>query len=145
MFKSILAAFDGSEGAKAALRKAAELAVLCDAELKVLTVYRHHSVLEGSMYVLDAEKPDDIEQIMITHAKEVVEVGASIAREAGCRKIRAFVKGGPTSRTIVGFAKEHDIDLIVIGSRGLGSIEGVLLGSVSHKITSLARSPVLVV
>lgn len=145
MFSSILAAFDGSDGAVAALRKASELAKLCDAQLTILTVYRHHSVLEGSMYVLDAEKPDDIEAIMTKHAKEVVERGASIAKESGCPKIRAFVKGGPTARTIVGFAKEHDNDLIVIGSRGLGSIEGVLLGSVSHKITSLADSPVLVI
>ncbi len=145
MFKHILAAFDGSDGSVAGLRKAAELAKLCDAQLTVLTVYRHHSVLEGSMYVMDAEKPDDIEAIMTKHAKEVVERGASIAREAGCQKIRAFVKGGPTSRTIVGFAKQHDNDLIVVGSRGLGSIEGVLLGSVSHKITSLAECPVLIV
>lgn len=145
MFTSILAAFDGSDLSEIALRKATELAILCDAELTVLTVYRHHSVLEGSMYVIDAEKPDDIEEIMINHAKEVAERGATIAREAGCQKIRAFVKGGPTARTIVSFSQEHDNDLIVLGSRGLGSIEGVLLGSVSHKITSIAETPVLIV
>lgn len=145
MFSSILAAFDGSNGAEAAVRKAAKLAVLCDAELTVLTMYRHHSVLEGSMYVTDADQPDDIDKIMRDHATEVAEHGASIARTAGCKKIRAFVKGGPTARTIVSFAQEHDNDLIVIGSRGLGSIEGVLLGSVSHKVTSMAKSPVLVV
>ena len=145
MFKSILAAFDGSEGSEAALRKAAELASLCRAELTVLTLYRHHSVLEGSMYVTNAEQPDNVDEIMRNHAKDIAETGASIARQAGCENIRAFVKGGPTARTIVGFSKEHENDLIVMGSRGLGSIEGYLLGSVSHKVTSLSTCPVLVV
>ena len=145
MFKSILAAFDGSKGSEAALRKAAQLAILCDAELTVLTLYRHHSVLEGSMYVLSVEEPDDIDKIMRDHAKEIAERGVSIAKELGCGNIRAFVKGGPTARTLVSFAGEHNNDLIVLGSRGMGSIEGTLLGSVSHKVTSMAKSPVLVV
>ena len=145
MFKSILAPFDGSPGAEAALRKAAELAVLCDAELTVLTLYRHHSVLEGSMYVINADQPDNIDDIMLKHAKAIAEHGAKAARETGCNRVRAFVKGGPTARTIVSFSKDHENDLIVIGSRGLGSIEGALLGSVSHKVTSLSKKPVLVV
>lgn len=145
MFTSILAAFDGSDGAVNALRKAAGLAALSGAELTVLTLYRHHSVLEGSMYALHAEDPDNIDEIMRNHAMEIAERGAAIAREAGCEKIRAFVKGGPTARTIVSFSEEHGNDLIVVGSRGLGSLEGVLLGSVSHKVTSLAKAPVLVV
>ena len=145
MFKSILAPFDGSAGAEAALRKAAGLAQLCDAELIVLTLYRHHSVLEGSMYVISADAPDNIEEIMLVHAKGVAEQGAKIARDAGCGKVRAFVKSGPAARTIVSFSDNHDCDLIVIGSRGLGSIEGALLGSVSHKVTSLSKIPVLVV
>ena len=145
MFKSILAASDRSEGSEAALRKAAELTTMRGAELTVLKLFRHHFVLEGSMYVTNAEQPDDVDEIMRTHAKEVAENGASIARQTGCRNIRAFVKGGPTARTIVGFSKEHENDLIVMGSCGLGSIEGYLLGSVSHKVTDLAECPVLVV
>ena len=97
------------------------------------------------MYVTSAEQPDDIDEIMRRHAKEIAESGASIARQAGCETIRAFVKGGPTARTIVSFSQEHENDLIVMGSRGLGSIEGYLLGSVSHKVTSLSQCPVLVV
>jgi len=145
MFTSILAAFDGSEGAVEALRKAAGLAKMSDAELIVLTLYRHHSVLEGSMYVTDVKQPDNIDEIMREQAKEIAESGASIARDAGCKNIRAFVKSGPTARTIVGFSQEHQNDLIVMGSRGLGSVEGYLLGSVSHKVTSISRCPVLVV
>ncbi|USG62432.1 universal stress protein [Sneathiella marina] len=145
MFTSILSPFDGSVGAEAALQKAVKLAVLCGAELTVLTLYRHHSVLEGSMYVTSADQPENIDDLMRNHAKDVAEQGVSIARQAGAQNVRAFVKGGPTARTIVSFSEEHKNDLIVIGSRGLGSLEGVLLGSVSHKVTSLAKSPVLVV
>jgi nucleotide-binding universal stress UspA family protein len=46
---------------------------------------------------------------------------------------------------VVRFAEEHGGDLIVVGSRGLGSVEGFLVGSVSHKVTGLAECPVLVV
>ncbi|MEX0305732.1 MAG: universal stress protein [Leisingera sp.] len=145
MFKSILVPFDGSQGAEAALAKAADLAGLCGAELTLLTVYRHHSLLEASMYMVRPEEPADLDDIMRTHAKEVAERGKALATESGFPAPRAFVKGGPVARTITSFAKEHGNDLTVIGSRGLGSLEGVLLGSVSHKVTSLSETPVLVV
>ncbi|HEY9022120.1 MAG TPA: universal stress protein, partial [Paracoccaceae bacterium] len=57
----------------------------------------------------------------------------------------AFTRAGQPARTIVSFAKEHEADLIVIGARGLGSVETFLLGSVSHKVTGLSKLPVLVV
>jgi len=145
MFKSILVPFDGSQGGEAALRKAAELSQLCAAELTLLTVYRHHSLLEASMHVVQTEAPDDLDTIMRAHAREVAERGKALAREAGADRLRVFVKGGPVARTITSFAKEHENDLIVIGSRGLGSLEGVLLGSISHKVTSFAEMPVLIV
>ncbi|KIC21412.1 universal stress protein [Leisingera sp. ANG-Vp] len=145
MFKSILVPFDGSQGAEAALAKAAELAGLCGAELTLLTVYRHHSLLEASMHVVQAGQPDNLDDIMRSHAKQVAEHGKALAAARGVSAPRAFVKGGPVARSITGFATEHGHDLIVIGSRGLGSLEGVLLGSVSHKVTSLAEPPVLVV
>ena len=75
---------------------------------------------------------------MVKHAKEH-------AQQAGVTKVRGFVKAGHPSRTIVKFAKDKNADLIVVGSRGLGDIEGYLLGSVSHKVTSLSDCPVLVI
>ena len=145
MFNSILVPFDGSQGAEAALAKAVDLAQLCGADLTLLTVYRHHSLLEASMHVLQSDKPEDLDQIMRAHAKEVAESGKAQAVAGGIASPRAFVKAGPVARTVTGFAQEHGHDLIVLGSRGLGSLEGTLLGSVSHKVTSLAQTPVLVV
>ena len=46
---------------------------------------------------------------------------------------------------IVKFSEDHDVDLIVMGSRGLGDSTRYLLGSVSHKVTSLAQCPVMVI
>jgi len=50
----------------------------------------------------------------------------------------AIIKRGQPARSIVEFAKDRGIDVIVMGSRGTGDMEGLLLGSVSHKVTSLA-------
>jgi nucleotide-binding universal stress UspA family protein len=112
----------------------------------LLTVYRHHSLLEASMSMVRPDASSNIiDDALRDHAKEVAEDAKKHAIEQGAEKPRAFVKNGPPSRTIINFAQEHEVDLIVLGSRGTGDIEGYLLGSVSHKVTSLADCPVLVV
>jgi nucleotide-binding universal stress UspA family protein len=145
MFKTILVAVDGSPGAQKALDVAVGLQASCKSDVLILTVYRHHSLLEASMSMVRPEDPLLPDESMRDHAKEIAEKAKSFAIEAGSQAVRAFVKVGPPARTIVKFAEEHDADMIVVGSRGLGDVEGFLLGSVSHKITSLAECPVLVV
>jgi nucleotide-binding universal stress UspA family protein len=144
MFKRILVAFDGSKGAEAALDKGIDVAKLCDAELTVLTVFRHYSLLESSFSMIRPEEPEQIDDAMRRYAKDVADHAKAQAAKQGLT-IRAFIKNGPPSRSIIAFAEEHDMDLIVVGSRGLGAIESYLLGSVSYKVTGLADCPVLVV
>lgn len=144
MFERILVPVDGSDHALAALAIALQVRDKWNSELLLLCVYRHHSLLEASMSMVRPEKPETIDDSMRQFAGEVVEQARRFAAERGCSRLRGFIKGGPPARTIVGFAKEHDVGLIVLGSRGLGDIEGYLLGSVSHKVTSLARCPVMV-
>jgi nucleotide-binding universal stress UspA family protein len=145
MFERILVAYDGSIGGGEAVRKGASLAALCDAELTVLTVYRHHSLLEASFSMQRPGDAGNMDEIMKAYAREVAEAGRAMATEAGAAKVRLFVKSGQPARSIVAFARDHGSDLIVVGSRGLGSVEGFLVGSVSHKVTGLAECPVLVV
>ena len=145
MYKSILVAVDGSAGSRKALDHASRLQQLTDAELQILTVFRHHSMLEGSISMVRPEEPENLDNVMRNHAKEVAEEAKSLAAGLGATKVRAFVKAGQPARTIVEFGKEHGAELIVVGSRGLGDLEGFLLGSVSHKVTSLAKCPVMVV
>jgi nucleotide-binding universal stress UspA family protein len=144
MFRKILVPFDGSTNAEQSLKTAVELANLTDGEVLILTVYRHHSMLEASFSMVRPSDPGNMDDIMRTHAREVADHGKKVAQDMGARAVRAFIKAGHPARTIVAWAKEKEADLIVMSSRGLGSVEGYLLGSVSHKVTALAKCPVLV-
>jgi len=59
--------------------------------------------------------------------------------------VSGTVEEGEPDRRIVSYAKEKDVDLIVIGARGLGRIEGMLIGSVTDAVLKSAPCPVLVI
>ena len=145
MFKHILVPTDGSGNAEAALEKGVELARLAGAELTILTVYRHHSMLETSFSMVRPGEPGNLDDSQREYATGVAEAAKARARELGAANVRAFVRNGPVARGIIGFAREHGCDLIVMGGRGLGSVESYLLGSVSHKVTGMSDCPVMVV
>jgi nucleotide-binding universal stress UspA family protein len=146
MYKRILIPFDGSNGAETALRHGLDLAKLCGAEVQILTVYRHHAMIEASLSMVRPKaKQSNPDEAMKAHAKEVAAYAKQIAVDEGLASVRAFTRAGQPARTIVSFAHAHEADLIVIGARGLGSVETFLLGSVSHKVTGLSKLPVLVV
>lgn len=145
MFKTIIVACDGSAHSAKALDKAIELAKLCNAEMLILTVYRHHSMIEASLSMVQGQKHATPDKALEENAREIVDAARKIAKDAGLEKVRAFVRSGQPSRAIIEFAKKHQGDLIVLGSRGTGSMDGYFLGSVSHKATGLASMPVLVV
>jgi len=146
MFKNILVPVDGSEGALAALQKAVDLQQLTGAELLLLCVYKHHSLFEASLSMV---RPDNVQipdDALKEYAKEVAEFAKAKAKEWGSETVRAFVKGGQPSKTIVKFAKSKNVDLIVMGSRGTnGDVEGYFMGSVSQRVASRAKCPTLVV
>jgi nucleotide-binding universal stress UspA family protein len=139
MFEKILVPLDGSEGAARALITALELAKRFDAELSLLCVFRHHSPLEASLSMVRARGPmDRPDDALKGYASDIVADAKAKAIEAGVTPKESIIKRGQPARAIVEFATERGIDAIVMGSRGTGDIEGLLLGSVSHKVTSLA-------
>lgn len=146
MFKHILAPYDGSKNSDRALGKAAELAKLTGADITLLTIYRHHSMLEASLSMVRVDDPGRIDDAMQEYARGIIEHGKALLAEAGIEGVRGFVRSGRPAREINEFAVKHGADLIILGSRGLGaSGDTYLLGSVSHKVTGLAKCPVLVV
>ena len=145
MFKKILVPVDGSENGFEALKKAIEFQQLCGAELLILSVYREHNLWKASVSLVNQELTGSTDEALESFAREVAERSKAYALEQGVEKVRSFYMGGGPSRMIVKFSKEHDVDLIVMGSRGMSDSTRYLLGSVSHKVTSLAECPVLIV
>ena len=111
--KQILVATDGSENGRYALDEAVELAAAAGAKLTV--VYVRHAplpVLGEPVYQrsLSAE---------LQHANETVAIATGVAHTAGVEAEAEVLEGDP-AKQIVEFARLRDVDLIVVGSRGLG-------------------------
>ncbi|WMC10862.1 universal stress protein [Oceanimonas pelagia] len=147
MFKRIVVAVDGSDSALRAVDKAVRLQqLLPEAEILLICVYKHHSLFEASLSIGRPAEMDIPDKVLSEYAREVVNHAKTHAQAQGATHLRGFVRGGRPSKVIVQFAREKDADLIVVGTRGTHSDkEGMLLGSVSHRVTSAARCPVLVV
>ncbi len=136
MFERILLAVDGSESSKKAVPAAAEIAHRFGAEVTVLHV-REHELSWGSD--IDVETAAEAAELADGIVRELKDVGVS-ARPELRRVGLAFVP-----QEILRVAKEADASLIVMGTRGLTDWQGLLLGSVAHKVVHHAMCPVLLV
>jgi len=135
MFKHVLVALDGSEYSQTALPTAIEVTRKFGADLFVLHVAEHD---RGRAVVYSEETPAEATQFVGKAVKVARDAG--IAAKGELRDVAA----GHVAKAIVETAEANDIDLIVMGSRGLSDIEGLLLGSVTHKVMQLAYVSVLV-
>ncbi len=146
MFEKILIPIDGSEKSLEAVQIASEMAKVYESEIVILSIFRHHSMMERSFSMAGISKrTESLDETLSAYAKEIVEEGKRVAKEVGATKIKGVVRGGQVAKQILSYAKSNDIDLIVIGSQGQGDLSGYLLGGVSHKVAGLAKCPVLVV
>lgn len=135
----ILVAVDGSENAGRAVRLAIELARHFASRVILLSVYKHTSHMESSLSLVRTRQvPTPPDEVMHDLAQEAIEWAAERFSEAGLENVETMIRRGPPARTIVQTAKQQDVDAIVLGTRGLGDIEGFFQGSVSHKVNALA-------
>jgi nucleotide-binding universal stress UspA family protein len=133
LLEKILVAVDGSKHADRALEYSVQLAKKFRVDLALLHVEDDDLIRFGGPQVLDC----------------IGTVGECILENAS-NKIRGvafgkFLKYGNPAETIIKMAQKGNIDLIVVGSRGLSSVKRFLLGSVSDDISMHARSSVLIV
>lgn len=146
MFNNILVAFDGSEHAQKAVQAATELATKFDSDLSLFCVVDHNEAPSDVAKFARAEEIDDPERFEErSTVQNVLKPLEEQARKAGVRNIHAEVTRGDPTHSILNFATGGGVDLIVMGRRGLGPFEGLLMGSVSSKVTALADCPVLTV
>ncbi|MCS7068325.1 MAG: universal stress protein [Meiothermus sp.] len=137
MFKNILLAFDGSAHAQKAARLAADLARQYQAALCVVHAYDPVPDYLGEPYL----------QEVISRRTEAAERAMEQAQAllGDLPRVETEVLEGPAAEAILRVAQVRQVDLIVMGTRGLGQLSGLLLGSQSQKVVTHAPCPVLLV
>lgn len=146
MFKNILCAVDGSTHASRAAQVASQMAAESGAQLTFLTVTKELKVTDAVRRYMEVEHLTGSPQYVLDEMTEgIITEAKDCAREAGVKNAKTEIKVGNPARVIVAFAERSGADLIVLGGRGHGDIEGLLLGSVSHKVANLAKCTVMTV
>ena len=137
MFTNVLVPVDGSETAERAIEKAVEIAKVCGAKLHFLYVANINQL------AINACLSDAIFSA-VTKAG-VVSLERAMEKVPDGMEKEASSETGSPAVVILDYLEDHPMDMVIMGSRGLGVVKGVLLGSVSQYVVEQAKCPVLVV
>ncbi|TDQ37376.1 universal stress protein [Aureibacillus halotolerans] len=131
MFQDILLAVDGSDHSVKAAEKAVELT-------------GGNGLIEV-VFVVDGSAPvdDDVNELKAGERKKIQRVEDVISQTALSYEL-VLLQGDP-GPTLVDYANRRPYDCVVLGSRGLNTLKSMVLGSVSHKVASRVKWPVLIV
>ena len=147
--RTILVGVDGSTAADAATDVAAALARKCSGSLILLHVVA--PLPEGRLRnelneFVRMEHHELTEYEMLQNAgRDIVSKSETRVRESGLNQIESLVEVGDAAERIVNMAGARNVDVIVLGRRGRGTIAQLLLGSVSHKVIQIAKCSVMIV
>jgi len=138
MYNNILLAADGSQNSLRATEEAVKIASLCkDCIINIVAV-------------ADFSKSKD--EVIHSKGKEELELSRkkkllSLEEKLKCSNLsyKLTILHGEPGPTIVNYANKGNFDLVIVGSRGLNSLQEMVLGSVSHKIAKRVLCPVLIV
>jgi nucleotide-binding universal stress UspA family protein len=138
MYHHILLAADGSENAIRAAKEAVKLASLVKDSLIDIVYVADFD--KSKRDVLHTASPESLE---LERRRKIAPI-EQLIKDAGISTKLTILKGTPGPE-IVHYANETNVDLIVIGSRGLNSLQELVLGSVSHKVMKHVNCPALIV
>ncbi|MGE4296644.1 MAG: universal stress protein [Desulfovibrionaceae bacterium] len=133
----LLVALDDSEFASKALQEALALAKVKGATVTALTVVPHLGALE--------DVPPSVTEKMHAEAGNVIAKAKSEAEKCGIPLESAVRQGISPAETILDFAEEYSVDLIVVGHRGKTGLAKFLMGSVAQQVVAHCPCSVLVV
>ena len=132
----IVLATDGSEDAAEAREAAVDLARRSGSELHLVHVW--HDVPSPYAHAF-------VKRELKRQGKEILDEEVRKIEEAGGTVTKAHLRGGRTSDEVIELSEELGVGLLVVGSRGLGTVRRILMGSHSEEIVHNARVPILVV
>jgi len=135
-YRNVLLPTDGSERAAEALDRAVALAARSGATLHVLSVVDVGTIGAEAYSGTDA---------LVSASEETVGEAVAVAEAAGVETVERVEVGSSAARGIRSYIADHDVDLVVMGTRGLTGVERYLLGSVAERTVRTSPVPVLTV
>lgn len=143
--KKILIPIDGSECSYRAMQKGKEIAEAFDSDIILLNVNAWVPFIDEinveNIAQMAEKSREESEELLIEAKKYFKERKDSVT----VKSIDTVSLTGEVGKTIVQFAEENGIDLIVIGHRGRSGLDRLIMGSVTMKVLSYVDVPVLVV
>ena len=138
--KHILVGTDGSDGAARAVRLAAEIAKCVGGEVLIL-----HVTGAGDL-VTEVERiaPQAVGDALDAYAQQILHDARELAVSLGVTDVRTQAAWGDAAEAVLDTVRAEHIDIVVVGRRGRGRLSGLLLGSVSQKLASLAPCVVVI-
>ena len=144
LMRTVVLATDGSEPGERATNFAVQLTKRFEADLFIVHVSGNMDLSRHDIRALERAEgnvADVFEQV----AKQILTRAEVNARNAGIASIQTRIGWGDPAEQIIDIARRVGADGIVMGRRGLGRLSGLLLGSVSQKVASLAPCVVILV
>lgn len=138
MYNKILLAVDGSEHSKRAATEAVKIASINE-QCKVTIAY----VVDFSKAKNEVLHAQNNEELDVTRKKRLFPIEERL--ESNNIEFTIKILHGEPGPTIVEYANKENYDMVIIGSRGLNTLQEMVLGSVSHKVVKRAACPVLIV
>jgi nucleotide-binding universal stress UspA family protein len=139
MYRKILVAYDGSEGALKALDAGINLAKIHQAQLSLLAVQENLPKFAGTIDEMEEEKAFADAQY-----GQLLEAARAKAQEQGVT-LETLLRPGHAAKTIVQVAREGGFDLVLVGHTGLSGVWAAFLGTTAEKVSRHAPCSVLIV
>lgn len=140
MIKKILVPVDGSDHSIKAVEFAASMAKKYNGTLHILHVVKKREMPKGIRDYIEGEgiteSPSSVYLELI--AKKVVDMALEAAKSGGIKDVIDVVIEGDPAETVITYAEDHEMDIIIMGSRGLGNFKGLVMGSVSNKVCHMS-------
>jgi nucleotide-binding universal stress UspA family protein len=146
MLKNILVATDASPASNRAINLAADMAAKYGAALHLLYVVRDMQLPPELKKMAEVEKIVGARMDVLTFVGEkVLNEAKARAENNGAENVKTQIASGDPATAILEQAKEHSVGLIVLGTRGLSEVKGMLMGSVSRKVANMSEINCLIV
>ena len=136
-FKKILVALDGSKNSIRALSNTIQLAKQTGASITGMFVIQAFPTEMGLMRTV-------VGKALSKHYKHFMQTAKTLCTKKDV-SFRGMVQYGEEGKTIVSFAHKNNFDLIVVGSRGMGKLGELFLGSTSNYVVHSSKIPVLII